>query len=340
MEKLFFLLSGEHPELPAGEVKAILEAHGLEYRVVESRDQLLILEAPQEACEIVARRAALCFNCGRVLFESRAEWESILESARGAPWNLIEGKSFAVRVKRVKGSAPQIGSQDLQRLLGDLALRYADTKVSLEKPDVVVQAILTEDVLVAGMVLATVDKKQFLERRPRGRPFFHPGVLSPKASRVFVNLARACPGELLLDPFCGTGGFLIEAAMIGCTPIGVDIDERMVKGALRNMRFYELEGELLRGDARKLPFTKVDAIATDPPYGRSASTKRTPLPELYRDFLEETAGVLPSKSYLVVAAPSDLDVEKLAALAGFRIMEKYSVRVHKSLTRVLYVLVR
>ncbi len=340
MEKLFFLLSGEHPELPVGEVKAILEAHDLEYKVVDRRDQLLILEALREACEIVARRAALCFNCGKILFVSRAEWESIVESARGASWDLLDGKSFAVRVRRVKGSAPQIGSQDLQRLLGDLALRYADTKVSLEKPDVVVQAILTEDVLVAGIVLAAVDKKQFLERRPRGRPFFHPGVLSPKASRVFVNLARARPQESLLDPFCGTGGFLIEAAIIGCTPIGVDLDERMVKGAKRNMEFYGLEGEVLRGDARRLPFTRVDTIATDPPYGRSASTKRTPLPELYRDFLEEAVGVLPKKGYLVVAAPSDLDVEKPAALAGFRIVEKYSVRVHKSLTRVLYVLVR
>jgi tRNA G10 N-methylase Trm11 len=39
--KLFFLLSGENPTMPASEAKAILETEGYPYAVTELMDQVL-----------------------------------------------------------------------------------------------------------------------------------------------------------------------------------------------------------------------------------------------------------------------------------------------------------
>jgi len=40
VSKLFHLLSGEHPTLPFSELKAILEAEGHEYQVLEKLSQV------------------------------------------------------------------------------------------------------------------------------------------------------------------------------------------------------------------------------------------------------------------------------------------------------------
>ena len=54
-------------------------------------------------------------------------------------------------------------------------------------------------------------RQDWVIRRPRARPFFHPAAIFPKLSRALVNLSRVGAGEVFLDPFCGTGSLLLEA---------------------------------------------------------------------------------------------------------------------------------
>ena len=55
------------------------------------------------------------------------------------------------------------------------------------------------------------------------------GMLPPKLAQILINLCGDLPtGAHILDPFCGTGVLLQEATLMGYTPYGTDISERMV----------------------------------------------------------------------------------------------------------------
>lgn len=62
------------------------------------------------------------------------------------------------------------------------------------------------------------------------------GMLPPKLAQILINLCGMLPAKsVVLDPFCGTGVVLQEAALMGYQPYGTDINERMVEYAERNL---------------------------------------------------------------------------------------------------------
>lgn len=71
--------------------------------------------------------------------------------------------------------------------------------------------------------------------RDRGRPKrdARVGMLPPKLAQIITNLAVAdsnpLDGDVVLDPFCGTGVVLQEATLMGFDVYGSDIDPRMVE---------------------------------------------------------------------------------------------------------------
>jgi tRNA (guanine10-N2)-dimethyltransferase len=153
-----------------------------------------------------------------------------------------------------------------------------------------------------------------------------------------VNLARTSREGTFLDPFAGVGGILLEAGLIGAKVIGIDIDREMIEGARKNLEASGItDFQLMVGDARKLPALEVDAVATDPPFGRQASTAGAELSELYGQALPSIAGVLKRRGYACIASPAELELEGIATDAGLRMTERHEQRVHRSLTRHVYV---
>lgn len=77
--------------------------------------------------------------------------------------------------------------------------------------------------------------------RDYGRPHRDPfvGMLPPKLAQTMLNLAQAQPGKRILDPFCGTGVVLQEAALLGCDIYGTDINERMVRYTRDNLTWLQ-----------------------------------------------------------------------------------------------------
>ena len=62
------------------------------------------------------------------------------------------------------------------------------------------------------------------------------GMLPPKLAQILINLCGPLkPGARVLDPFCGTGVVLQEAALMGYTPYGTDLSERMVEYSKKNL---------------------------------------------------------------------------------------------------------
>ena len=343
MAKLFFLVSGEHQTLPVSEVQAILEAEGIKYRILENLTQVLRLEADPNSVEAIKFRSALTRVCCREIFNCEANISEILANiSSGSMEEFIEGDSFAVRVRRVKGVTPELVRVELERKLGEQILKTVKTsRVNLSNPQKTFFGVLTDKRFIFGLKTAEIIPKPFSERRPRRRPFFHPTAMPAKLARVMVNLAQPRMGDLVLDPFCGTGGMLVEAGLIGCRVLGFDAKPHMLRGGLKNLLHYgiNLEGVAI-ADARYPPVAKVDCIVTDPPYGRSASTLGASTIRIVEDFLSAVGDKIPRGRRICMASPKTIRIADAGEKTGFKHLESHFVYVHRSLTREIVVFER
>ena len=341
MTGLFFLLSGEHEDLPFSELKAILETEGYHYRVSEKLDQVARLDANEDCLNTVVNRAAFVRVCCLELFSCRADTTSIVKAMRLTCLSKVlkEGESFAVRVKRVRNYAPKLDVMAVERELGEIILNTrAGVKVNLRKPDKTFIGIITDEKFAFGVKLAEIPAKPFVERRPRKKPFFHPSAMQAKLARCMVNLAKPKAGDLVLDPFCGTGTMLIEATLVGCRSLGLDVQRRMVRGTIRNLAHFKLESEgVIVADARNLPLVRVDCVVTDPPYGISSTTMKRTVGQIVKELLSTVHGMLDKGQRVCMAAPKTLKITQLGTALGYKHLESHLVYVHRSLTREIVV---
>jgi tRNA (guanine10-N2)-dimethyltransferase len=339
--KLFFLLSGENETLPASELTAILETEGHAFQPVEKLDQTVRLEADQNSVRAVQRRSAYARICALELFTCEAEETAIMKMADSTDFQnvLNEGESFAVRVKRVRTYAQKVGTVALEGKLGKHILQNtAKTRVNLKTPDKTFIGILTNEKLVFGVKLAEIAPKPFVERRPRKKPFFHPSAMPSKLARGMVNLAHAKSDELVLDPFCGTGSIMIEAAFVGCRVLGFDAKRRMTRGCRKNVKHFGVDPEgLVMADARMPPVTKIDCIVTDPPYGRSATTMKSTTSRIVEAVLFAAQDMLSEGQRICIASPKTLGIARMGEELGYKHLESHFAYVHRTLTREIAV---
>jgi tRNA (guanine10-N2)-dimethyltransferase len=339
--KLFFLLSGENETLPFAELKSILEAEGYPYSVIEELDQVVRLKADSDSAKVVQLRSAYTRVCALELFACNVQDDTVTQAVEAINFKsvLSEGESFAVRIKRVKEYAAKTETMDFERKLGKHILQSTSgAKVNLKKPDKTFFGVLTSNKLVFGIKLAEMAPKTFSERRPRKKPFFHPSAMPSKLARCMVNLARAKSGELVLDPFCGTGGVMIEAAFVGCRVLGFDVQRRMAEGTQRNLRHFGVRSEgLVVADSRRLPLTRTDHVVTDPPYGKSATTMKSTTKQLVKGVLSSALPLLGVGQLICIASPKTLNVSHMGEELGYRHMESHFAYVHRTLTREILV---
>jgi tRNA (guanine10-N2)-dimethyltransferase len=339
LEKLFFLISGEHETLPVSEVEAILKAERHSYKITEKLTQVLRFEANTNCVDSIKTRSAMTRICCKEIFHCNATVEEIVDNIRSFVSKFINSESFAARVRRIKGTAREIDRVWLEGEIGATILEtVSSSKVDLSNPQKTFFGVLTNNRFVFGLKIAEINPKQFLERRPRKRPFFHPTAMQAKLGRTMVNLAQPKTGDLILDPFCGTGGMLIEAGLMGFRIIGFDAKPHMLRGGVKNIKHFGVEAEgFAIADARCPPVTKVDCIVTDPPYGRSASTLGAKTRYIIEDFLARIGDSLSKGAKICMAAPKKIHISETAEAAGFKHLESHFVYVHRSLTREIVV---
>lgn len=337
MANLFFSLSGEHESLPFSELKTILETEGYDYRVIEKLDQVVRLKASPNCVGALERRAAFTRLCALELLTCNAEVGSIVSALRSVDLNKVlkESESFAVRVKHVREYSREINGMTLEGKIGELILRNVpQARANLKKPDKTFIGILTNGNFVFGLKLGEIAARPFVERRPRKRPFFHPSAMQAKLARCMVNLAKVKSGELVVDPFCGTGSMLIEAALMGCHVLGVDIQRRMARGSLKNLlHFMTTPDGIIIADVRNLPIKRADGVVTDPPYGISSTTLKRTTKQLVEELLISVHGMLAKGRRVCLASPKTLKIGNVGAALGYRHLESHLVYVHRSLTR-------
>jgi modification methylase len=105
----------------------------------------------------------------------------------------------------------------------------------------------------------------------------HPAKMLPELARRIVA-EYSPPGGLVVDPMCGIGTTLVEAATLARRAVGVELEARWAELARANLGValrdhQDVRGEVRLGDARRLPQVladlggTVDLVATSPPYG-------------------------------------------------------------------------
>ena len=331
--KLMFELSKEHPTLPAAEVRATLNAEQMDATLISSNEDVVIVETKPNDAGIrrVAERLALTFDIDELLFSCSTSLDEILRNAEKHP--LPPEGSIAIRCKN---RSSRIHSEQLIDLLGDV---YTKKRVvNLTNPDREVRAVVTDRTTYLGIKKAGLDTSHFQQRRGHLRPFLSPITLHPKIARALVNLSQIKKQQTFLDPFCGTGGILIEAGLIGANIVGSDIEQKMIDGSKKNLEFYHLNNyQLYCTDIENIIqyAPSVDAIATDFPYARATTTKGEQLLRLYNRAFETIANVLKKNKYAVVGL-SDEGVRTIGE-QYLSVIATYPVKSHRSLTRYFIV---
>ncbi|MFC4450830.1 THUMP domain-containing protein [Halorussus aquaticus] len=244
-------------------------------------------------------------------------------------------ETVAVRARDVRETAG-IDTQRAERVLGQ-TLVDRGFAVDLDDPDRELRALFSADTCLLGW-LETESVRDYGTRKPTDRPFFQPGGMDPLLARALVNLAGARPGATLLDPMCGTGGVLIEAGLVGATPLGADAQRKMARGAAENLGHYlsaDEEWGTLQGDATHLPLSadSIDAVVFDAPYGRQSKIANLDLDDLVSGALAEARRVA---DRAVVVGDRSLAPE--ARAEGWTVEAEFERRVHRSLVRYITVL--
>lgn len=321
-------LSGEHPTLPRAEVIACFEAMRARPVGVEEDGTFLTLIADARP-EFIAERLSMSHFVNEEIVSGTLE-----EIIRSAEKIDLAGARFMVRAPAKGGGSMR---HSIETKVGSA---LAETgKVDLKAPEVTFRVHEGRTWHLCRM-LCKVNRPEFERRSTAKRPFKKPVSLHPRLARTLVNLTRVTWGQKLLDPFCGTGGILLEASFVGAEVIGSDIDAEMVVGSKRTLNHFQKNARIIRADISELPnlVGKVDAIATDPPYGRSSSTKKEPIESLYLRSFEAFGTLLKPGGHLAICLPES----KYTTLAGktLKLIEIHSVRVHGSLTRHFMVFAR
>ena len=173
-----------------------------------------------------------------------------------------------------------------------------------------------------------------LKHHIKHRPFFSPISIHPRIARSMVNLSNCSLKDRIIDPFCGTGGILIEIAHMKIASIGIDILDKMIEASSGNLKHYNLEAELVQGDIQKIENYNIEAIVTDPPYGLSTTTKGEDIENLMSRSLSLFNKKLKIGQRLVMA----ISKPKLIDNKNFKILYHFEWYIHKSLTRNILVM--
>ena len=331
--KLIFELSKEHKTLPSSEIIACLNSENLEYSIIKKNIDVMILNINSylKNFEKIFNRLSLTYHVNKLLFFCSP---SVKEIKKFAFENKVKEKgSIVIRYRR---RSIDIDSQNIVKSLADIYTR--NRKVDLINPDIEIRVLITDSEVYIGQKIIELNRSEFEKRKVQFRPYFSPISLHPKIARTLVNLSSIRKNEVLMDPFCGTGGILIEAGLLGMKVIGSDVEEKMIEGCKKNLEFYNIKNyDLFTSDISNISkrISSVDAVVTDFPYGKSTTTKGEDIIDLYERAFCSISNVLKKNSKAVIGL-SNKDLISLGE-KYLSLCEVHNFRAHSSLNRFFIV---
>lgn len=162
-------------------------------------------------------------------------------------------------------------------------------------------------------------------KRDQGRPKRDAfvGMLPPKLAQIMINLTRTADDptkKRLLDPFCGTGVVLQEAALMGYAVYGTDLSSKMIDYSQTNLDWLkeitrqDFNYSLHPGDAMDTKWdSPIDAIACEsylgqpfsaPPSIAKLDQVRKNCDHIITNFLKNIASQIDAGTPLCIGIPA------------------------------------
>ncbi len=303
MSYLLYLLK-DHPELAVQEVKSIVG------KPIRKKDNYLEMENIDGF-----ERLALTRMGGKIII--RCLEHNLKKEFEKFDWNSIIKGSFYFEIWNASPF-------DRRELADIIWKKLEEPKADLYNPDTKIM-LLQKKRTCYVLLNPVMNDEKFEQRRAHLRPAPHTASVHPKIARALINLTGIKRGTIL-DPFCGSGGILIEAALMGLNPVGYDIDSKVLAKAHKNLIHYCKDFQLHQRDA--LTLDETEYIASDLPYGRCTIMQVN----LQKHFLEILQKKLQKRAALILP-----DWYRIGTL-DINVVFEYSYYVHKSLTRRIIVI--
>jgi tRNA (guanine10-N2)-dimethyltransferase len=329
----FVYTSGENIDVARAEVNSLI--HLLNLKQIEWKGRLGLIDSSINPVPFLLERAAMIKEAGVVLVES-VEPSRLLSDVcdDDLKGTILSSDSFSVRTIRLGKKDGFRNTQEIEVSLGAHVQQLTGAHVSLDSPQVRILVFLSHDGVWVCTSSTSKLRLDLRKREPGRKSFFHPSMMNATLARVMCNLAGVMPGEIVLDPFCGGGGILCEASLIGAKTVGIDLNWRLLIGGVENLAAIGTNHSFIQGDARKIPIRNCDSIVTDPPYGRASSTRGAHAVSLVESLLGNIDTLLSRRSErLCICTDSEMNIQEIARNNGLIVGQALRVRVHSGLIR-------
>lgn len=264
--------------------------------------------------------------------ESFDEFQSTLLKLN---FSFLEGKTFGIEQKTF-GQGEIIPSKELAHPIWD---SLKSPKVNLNNPNYLFMNFQLPNsknfIFTQGLYK---NDKEYLERMPKLRPVAMPYTLKSDMARAACNLLNLKPESVVLDPFCGIGGILLEAYDLGFEVMGNDISFNDLELLRKNFKHYFPKAQYsLTCKDSSLPIfapNSIDGIVSDIPYGKCSRKLGI---DLYDNFLQQAKSYLRPGSRMVIIYANFVEFKDLA-LTYFKEVQEIDQYINKSMTRHILVL--
>lgn len=380
MQYIFIL--GNTPQLSVAEITSLLRRRQISYKTLNLSEEVLFLETTQPLeAENFLQQLGGTIKIAQVVYQLSADKlkpEIIAElflPQKDTKWHFgfslysLAGslklpKNFGLEVKKKyktqKISARLVTSSE--KTLSSVVV----AKNRLLKNGAEICLIADRGEIFIAKTLAVQSFGQY-NKFDIGRPQRDvvSGLLPPKIAKIMINLAGQNKTAVLLDPFCGSGTILSQAALLGYKNIiGSDVSAKAIADSRDNFtfikqhsphiaqpQFYQLDATKL---SEKIKSASVDAIITEPYLGpplryqpRVDQAKKIvdELSDLYRRALQQFTKVLKSGGIVVMIFPIIGEQRTSKILAGqkdFRIVDQPIVyrRLGQKVAREIVTLIK
>ncbi len=272
--KTFFIL-GRNPQLSRLEISSYLTARKINFEEVLFQENFLILNIP-DSFDLNIQELGGVIKVGKILFNSplESEFDKFLDKNELIPEDKFsysvfgngEPDKFKEKFKIEKKKAVLKHGRENIKFQGEVINRLPKSKYSLF-------LFIDKSNIYFGIVDKEYDYHE-VERRDMEKPIRRESLaISPRLSKILINLSQIKQGETLLDPFCGIGGIIQEALIQGVNCVGIDKDKLAIDDAKKNISWlkqtYKIDTNciLQNLDAKNTPDNQFDAIATETPLG-------------------------------------------------------------------------
>ncbi|XP_015606276.1 tRNA (guanine(10)-N2)-methyltransferase homolog isoform X2 [Cephus cinctus] len=310
--RYLFWFAHEHVDFRLAELDSILNLFNIKLKTIykPKSDPYWIVELPSEcAVQKIASRSISLRFCMELWGNSK-DVDILHKNLRSKAEEIIKpyfsnDKSFKIIVETFCKHFTQ--NEKIQKIETFSYLPFQGT-VKLKNPDTTLLYIEYYGLdpnaipekpyeLFFGRWIADGQRDLIQKLSLKTRKFIGNTSMDPQLSLLMANQAQVKRGDIVLDPFVGTGSLLVAASHFGGYTFGTDIDFLMLHGRTRpsritqktrgedesvasNMEQYgkgsyyldvvvsDFSRPMWRSDMR------VDSIITDPPYGIREATER------------------------------------------------------------------